>query len=164
MIPAGGVAVVGGFHGAVAVVAAVGLGVAVVEAAAGVEVLAVDDPVLPLRLVVDRGALRVVLAQAHARLDEDAVSLVAHDRDRRHVGDREIVEPAHGRAAESAARRLGEVVVLAGLVVEGGDPAVRVGAERVLRGRVGVSARIRRRLGWTTPMSRVLPSDWRSTW
>ena len=87
----------------------------------------------------------VVLAKAHARRDEDAVDLVAHDRNRRHVGDREVVEPAHGRAAESAAGRLDEVVVLGGLVVDGGDPAVRVGAERVLRGRVGVSARIRDR-------------------
>ena len=89
VIPGAGVAVVGGFHGAVVVVAAVGLGVAVVEAAAGVEVQAVDDPVLALRLVVDRGALRVVIAEAHARLDEDAVDLVAHDRNRRHVGDAE---------------------------------------------------------------------------
>ncbi len=145
VIPGGGVAEVGGFHGAVAVVAAVGLGVAVVEAAAGVVVMAVNDPVLPLRLVVDRGALRVVPAEAHARLDEDAVGLVAHDRNRRHVGDREVVKPAHGRAAESAAGRLGEVVVPGGLVVDGGDPAVRVGAEGVLRGRVGVSARIRER-------------------
>ena len=104
---------------------------------------AVDDPVLPFRLVVDRGALRVVLAEAHARLDEDAVDLVAHDRNRRHVGERDVVKPAHGRAAESAAGRLGEVVVLGGLVVDGGDPAVGVGAEGVLRGRVGVSARIR---------------------
>ncbi len=99
----------------------------------------------PSGLVVDRGALRVVLAEAHARRDEDAVGLVAHDRDRRHVGEREVVEPTHGRAAESAAGRLDEVVVLGGLVVDGGDPAVRVGAERVLRGRVGVPARIRDR-------------------
>ena len=146
-IPGGGVAVVSGFHGAVVVVAAVDLGVAVVEAAAGVVVVAVNDPVLPLCLVVDRGALRVVLAEAHARRDEDAVGLVAHDRNRRHVGDREVVKPTHGRAAESAAGHLDEVVVLRGLVVDGGDPAVRVGAERVLRGRVGVSARIRDRRG-----------------
>ena len=145
MIPGRGVAEVGGFHGAVVVVAAVDLGVAVVEAAAGVEVLAVDDPVLPLRLVVDRGALRVVLAEAHARRDEDAIDLVAHDRNRRHVGDRQVVEAAHGRAAESAAGRLGQIVVLGRLVVDRGDPAVGVGAERVLRSRVGVSARIRNR-------------------
>ncbi len=98
---------------------------------------------LSLRLVVDRGALRVVHAEAHARLDEHAVDLVAHDRDRRHVGDGDVVEPAHGRPAERAARRLGQVVVLGRLVVDGGDPAVRVGAERVLCGRVGVAARIR---------------------
>ena len=145
VIPGRGVAEVGGFHGAVVIVAAVDLGVAVVEAAAGVEVQAVDHPVLPLRLVVHRGALRVVLAEAHARRDEDAVGLVAHDRNRRHVGDRKVVEPTHGRAAESAAGRLGEIVVLGGLVVDGADPAICVGAERVLRGGVGVSARIRNR-------------------
>ena len=100
---------------------------------------------LPLRLVVHRGALRVVLAEAHARRDEDAVGLMAHDRHRCHIGDREVVEPTEGRAAESAPRGLDEVVVPGGLVVDGGDPAVRVGAERVLRGRVGVSARIRNR-------------------
>ena len=145
VIPGQGVAVVGGFHGAVVVVAAVDLGVAVVEAAAGVVVVAVDDPVLPLRLVVDSGAFRVVLAEAHARRDENAVDLMAHDRNRRHVGDRKIVKPTHGRAAESAARCLGEVVVLGGLVVDLADPAVGVGAERVLRGRVRVSTRIRNR-------------------
>ena len=69
---------------------------------------------------------------------------MAHDGNRRHVGNRDVVKPTHGRAAESAAGRLDEVVAMAGLVVEGGDPAVGVGAEGVLRGRVGVSARIRR--------------------
>jgi hypothetical protein len=57
-------------------------------------------------------ALRVILAQAHARLDEDAVSLVAHDRDRRHVGERDVIESAQGWTAESAAGRLGQIVVL----------------------------------------------------
>src|SRR6185436_13518794 len=117
-IPGGGIAVVGGFHGAVVVVAAVDLGVAVVEAAAGVVVVAVDDPILPLRLVVDRGALHVVLAEAHARRDEDAVGLVTHDRNRHHVGNREVIKPAHCRAAESAAGSMDEVIVLGRLVVD----------------------------------------------
>ena len=56
-----------------------------------------------------------------------------------------LFEAAHGRAAERAAGRLGEVVVIGGLVVDLGDQAGRVGAERVLRGRVGVPARIRER-------------------
>ena len=66
VIPAGGVAEVGGLHGAVVVVAAVDLGVAVVEATAGIEVPAVDNPVLSFRLIVDGSALGVVHAQAHA--------------------------------------------------------------------------------------------------
>ena len=64
VIPGGGVAEIGGFHGAVVVGAAIDLGVAKVEAAAGVVVLAVNYPVGPFRLVVDRGARRIVVAEA----------------------------------------------------------------------------------------------------
>ncbi len=148
--PACGVAEVGGLHGAVVIVTAVDLRVAVVEAAAGVVVHAVDDPVLPFRLVVDRSALRVVDAETHSRLDEDAVDLVAHDRDRRHVREGQVVEAAHRRSAESAARRLDQVVVLGRLVVHLADPAVRVRAERVLRRGIGVAARIVARRGTRT--------------
>ena len=144
VVPRCGVAIVSGFHGAVAIVAAVGFGVAVVEAAAAVVVVAVNDPILPLRLIIHCGAMRIVPPEAHARCDKDAVNFVAHDRNRRPVGDGDVVKPAHGRAAESAVRRLNEVVAMAGLVVDPGDPAIRVGAEGVLRRRVGVSARVRR--------------------
>ena len=41
-----------------------------------------------------------------------------------------MVNPTHGRAAESAAGRLDEVVAMSGLIVEGGDPAVEVVAVR----------------------------------
>ncbi len=97
---------------------------------------------LPFGLIVDGRARRVVVPETHARLDEHAVDRVPRDGDGRHVGDRQVVEPAHGRAAESAARRLRQVVVVAGLVVDLRNPAVRVRAERVLRGRVGVPARL----------------------
>src|ERR1051326_5382068 len=103
---------------------------------------AVDDPVLPFRLIVYRRALPGVDAEPHSRLDKDAVGLVAHDGDRRHVGEREIIEATQRRAVESATRRLRKVVVFTGLVVDGGDPTVRVGAELILRGGVGVPARI----------------------
>src|SRR5690349_9615265 len=111
-IPRGRVAKVGGFHGAVIIVTAVDLRIAVIEAAPGIEVMAVYDPVLTFSLVVHRRTFDIVLAQAHARHDEDSVYLVAHDRDRRHVSEREVVEPTHGRATESAARRLCQIVVL----------------------------------------------------
>ena len=145
MKPGCGVAVVGGLHGAVVVVAAIDLGVAVIETATGVEMQAVDDPVLSFCLVINRGASGVVVAKPHARLDENAVSLVPHDRDRRHAGERNVVEPAHGGATESAAGRLGQVVVLGGFVVDGRNPAVGVGAEGILSGGVSVSACVRRR-------------------
>src|SRR6266496_4304015 len=106
VIPPGCVAEVSGFHGAVVVVAAVDLSIAVIEAAAGIVVSAVDDPVLPLSLIVDCGAFRVVLPEAHSRLDEYAVHLVSHDCDWRHVGDGKIVEPTQSRAVESATRCL----------------------------------------------------------
>jgi hypothetical protein len=64
---------------------------------------------------------------------------VAHDRNRRHVGERKVIEAAQGGAAESAARRLSQIVVFSGLIVDGRDPAIGVGSERILRGRVGVS-------------------------
>ena len=143
VIPGACVAVVGGFHRSVIVVAAVSLGVAIIKAAAGVEVQAINHPILSLRLIVNRGAFRVVDADAHARLDKDAIELVAHDRKRGHVRDGDIVKSTQCRAAESAARRLSQVIVMSGLVVDGGDPANCVGAELVLRCRISVSARIR---------------------
>ena len=145
VVPRRLVAEIGGLHGAVAVVAAVGLGIAVVEAAAGVVVVAADHPVLALGLVVHGRADRVVEAQAHARGDEDAVHLVAHHVHRGPVGHGDVVVAAHGGAAEAAARSLVEVVALAGLVIEDGNPAVGVLAEGVLGRGVGIAARIVRR-------------------
>ena len=107
--------------------------------------MAVHDPILSLRLIIHRRAMGVVIAQPHARGDEDAIDLVAHEGNRRPVGNREGVEPAHDHGdAGGTAGRLGEVVAVAGLVVKGGDPAISVGAEGVLRGRVGVAAGVRR--------------------
>src|ERR1700733_12595116 len=103
-IPRRGVPEVKGFHGAVVIIAAVDLGVAVVETATGVEMLTIDDPVLPLRLVVDCGAFHIVLAESHARFDEHTVDLVPRDRNRRHIGNGKVVEASQGRAAEPASR------------------------------------------------------------
>jgi hypothetical protein len=148
-IPRRRVPEVQGFHGAVVVIAAVDLRIAVVEAAAGVEMLAIDDPVLPLRLVVDRGAFHIVLAKSHAWFDEHAVDLVPHDANWRHVGDGKVVEASQGWAAESATGSLCKVIVLGGLIVDNADPAIGSGAEFILCGCVGVSTRIRNwRAGW----------------
>ena len=62
MIPGIGVTEVSGFHGAVAIIAAVNLAIAIVEAASAVIVMAVHDPVLPLRLVIDRCPVWIVIA------------------------------------------------------------------------------------------------------
>ena len=73
----------------------------------------VDNPVLTLCLVVYRSANRVIVAEAHTRFNEDAVYLVTHDRDRRHIGYRKIIKSAHGGTAETAPWCLGQVVPLA---------------------------------------------------
>jgi hypothetical protein len=116
-------------HTAVAVVEAVRLGVAVVETAAVVEVLAVEDGVHALGLVAGRDAVGGVVAVAATRRDEDAVRRAAAEGDRCRDRVRQTVESAGRRALESAGRRLGEVVTPSRLVVDDGDQAARVGAE-----------------------------------
>ena len=140
VIPDRLVAVIRGLHRAVAVVTAVGLGIAVVEAAAGIVVESVDDPVLAFRLVVDSSALGVVPAIAHSGSDEHAVDLVAVEIDGSPVGEGKVVETAHRRAAEASARSLAEVVLIAGLVVDDRDPAVSILAESILGSGVGIAA------------------------
>ena len=103
----------------------------------------VDDVVDTFRFVVDRDAGCIVVAEPHARHDVHAVSLVAADRNWRHVRDRLGIECALRRTRKLwAGRRLVEVVALTGLVVNKIDDANRIGAERILPSRVGVSARI----------------------
>ena len=143
IVPAPGIAEVSGFHGAVTVVAAVRLGITVVEAAAGIVMLAAEHPVLALGLVVHGRTGGVVQPQAHTRSDEDAIDFVTHHVHRRPVGHGYIVVAAHSRAAETAARGLIQMVPLAGLVVKHRNPAVGVLAEGILRRRIGISAGVR---------------------
>src|SRR5262249_5589915 len=130
------VAEVDGLHGPGAVIVVIGLGVAVIEAAAAVEVGAVEDGVLAFEVVAGGDVPGAVVAVAVTRCDEDSVGCVATDRHRGGGSVREAVRAA-GRAA---ARRVGEVVAVAGLVEDLGDDARGAGAERVLRGGVGGSA------------------------
>src|ERR1039457_1838426 len=110
--------------------------------AAAIVVRAVDYVVNTLGLVVDRYASGIVIPEAHARHDVDAVRLVAADRNWRHVRDRLRVKRSLREALKCSCRRLVEMVPLAGLVVDDVDDAECRGAERVLRGRIGVSARL----------------------
>ena len=132
------VAEVDGLHGAVAVVVAVRLGVAVVEAAAAVVVRAVEDRVHALGVVPGGDAVGVVVAVAGAGRHEDAVGLVTSHRGGRGGRVGEVVGAARGTAAGC----LGEVVAAARLVVDDRDQAGRARAERVLGGGVGVPARL----------------------
>ncbi len=143
--PSASIPEIGRFHGPIVVVTAVDFGVTVVEAASGVVVQAVDHPVLPLCLIIDCRAFRVVLAKSHSGLDENAVNLVSHYGDGSHVGERKVIKATERWAAESTARCLGKVVVLRRLVVNLGDPAICVHAELVLSRRVCVSTRVRDR-------------------
>src|SRR6185312_9245334 len=142
MIPGSGIAKVGGFHGSIAVIAAISLRVSVVVTAATIVVTAVDYPVLAFGLIVNGGSVSVIPPQPHSWCDEDAINLVSHDRDRRPIGDRNVVESSHGWPVESAVRRLNQVVAVARLIVKRRDPAISIGAESILRLRVRVSTRI----------------------
>src|ERR1039457_1800635 len=110
--------------------------------AAAIVVRAVDYVVNTLGLVVDRYASGIVIPEAHARHDVDAVRLVAADRNWRHVRDRLRVKSALRRTLKGSWRRLVKMVAFAGLVVDEVHDAGCFGAERVLRDRIGVSARL----------------------
>jgi hypothetical protein len=119
-------------------VGAARLRVAVVEAAAAVVVRAVEDGVDPFRRVARRRARGVVVAVAGPGRDEDTVHLLPGEIDGRAGRGREVVVPVGGGAlGGTAGRRLGEVVRLAGLVVDDRDHTAAAAAERVLRGGVG---------------------------
>ena len=104
--------------------------------------LAVYDPVLAFGLVIDRGAVGIVPAQSHTGGYEYAIDLVAHQCYGSPIGHRHIIESSHGLAAESSARGLLQVVLLAGLVIDYGYPAVGVLAETVLCGGIGITSGI----------------------
>lgn len=111
--PSSAVAKVDGLHVAVADIEIVGLGVAVVEAAGAVVVGPVEDGVHALGRVALGRAAHGVVAVAGAGRDEDAVRLLAVQRDRRARGAGQVVVTIGFRALEAAGRRLGEVITAA---------------------------------------------------
>ena len=137
--PGGGGAVIGSFHRARAHGAAVGGRVAVVEAAAAVEMGSVNYVIHALRLVIDSESPGVVAAIAHSRHDVHAVDLVAVQQHRRHIGQGGVVEASLVGPLEGARRRGQQVIAHAGLVVDHGDAAHRPGEEGVLRRGIGIT-------------------------
>ena len=135
--PGGGSAVIGGLHRPGAHGASVGRGIAVIEAAAAVVMVPVDDIVHPLRLVVDGQAAGVVAAVSHARHDIGAIDLLPAEEGGGHVGDGTGVETALVRPLEGARRRRQQVVAHPGLVVDHRNVAHGPFAEGVLRRGVG---------------------------
>ena len=75
--------------------------------------LAVYYPVLAFGLVIDSGAVGIVPAQTHTGCYEHTIDLVAHQCYGSPIGHRDVVESAHCLAAESSARGLLQVVLLA---------------------------------------------------
>ena len=123
-------------HVTVAVVAVVGLGVAVVEAAAAVDVGAAGHHVGALRLGSGRHSRGGIVAVPGSRAHEDPVDLMAPGHDRQRGRVRADVRPSGPAGWPDR-----EVVVLRGLVEDLGDGARGARAERVLRRRVGVASR-----------------------
>lgn len=96
------------------VVEIVGLRVAKVEAALGVEMECGGDHVDALGLTVDSSALGAVVAVSGAGRYSDAVGLVSADRKRESVGNRWDIAAVGTGAARCAAGRRGRQVVVVG--------------------------------------------------
>lgn len=122
---------------AVAGVAAVGLGVAVVEAAAAVIMCSVEDGVHTLRPIADSCAADGVVAVSCAGRHEDTVGLLAVQCNGSTNCAGQVVIAICLGAVEASGGSLGEVVIAAGLVVNDGDKTGCAGAEGVLGGGVG---------------------------
>lgn len=135
--PGGAVPEVDGLHVAGASVGAAGLGVAVVEAAGVVVVRAVQDGVHAFGLVAGGSAGGFVVTVARAGGHEHAVGLLAIEGDGGADGAGEVVVAVDVGAVEASRGCLGQVVAVAGLVVDDGDQAGGVGTEGVLGGGVG---------------------------
>src|SRR5476651_259897 len=85
MIPGRCITIIGSFHGAVAIISAVGFGVSVVIAATAVIMMAVNYPILAFGLVVYSGAFSIVLPQTHTRSNKNTINFMAHYCNRRHI-------------------------------------------------------------------------------
>ncbi len=120
---------------AVAGVVGAGLRVAVVEAAAVVDVRAAGHHVHAFGVGAERDAVGGVVAVAVAAGDVQAVHRVAVQHHGQRVGLGAVVERRRAAAALD-----GEVVVARGLVVQDRDQAGGAGAERVLLRGVGEAA------------------------
>lgn len=131
------IAKVNGFHVSVAGIATAGFSVTVVEAAATVEVGSVQYRVHPLSSVAFCCAGGGVVAVASARRNEDTVGLVAVQCDWSTSGTCEVVKSIGFWSLETTWRRLGEMIVVARLVEDGGDDTGCVCTEGVLGGGVG---------------------------
>ena len=128
---------VDGLHVAAARIVSARFGVAIVEAAATVVVAPVEDRIHALRRVACSDAAGGIVAVASAGRDEDAVRLLTVQRDRCANRAGQVVVAIGIWAVEAAGRSLGEVITVAGLVVNDGDEASRTGAEGVLGGGIG---------------------------
>ena len=107
------VSVICGLHGTVAVVTGVGLGIAVVKAAARVVMMAVDHPILTFSLVIDSDAVGVILTHTHTRHKEYSIYLMATQGYRSHIRDRKGVKSAESSTDKGTARSLIKMVALA---------------------------------------------------
>ncbi len=116
------------------------LAAAVVEAAILVDVVRRRHHVDTRGVRAGRRVLRVVDPVPDAAGHLDAVRLVTGDGQRERLGVRPDVRTVGARPLPVAAPRDGHVVVVGGLVVDLGDRARGVGAERILRRGVGVPA------------------------
>src|SRR6185369_12964383 len=135
--PDGGGAEVDRFRSAFAVVSAVSLHVAIIEAAARVVNVTRNHHVLCLGVVTSRGATGLIVAISNARHQPQAICGMVSELDRTRFG---VCFVTRGEF-RPAARCLGEVIAPSGLIVNDRDGTRAVGAEAVLGSRVGKGSR-----------------------
>lgn len=116
----------------------------------------VENRVHAFGRIIRSYASGVVVAVAGARRDEDAIRLVPVQRNRRTICGGEVVVAVTLRTIEPARRSLREVVAVAGLVVNDGDDAGSVSAERVLGGSIGDTTGRQRRDSGRSAVGRAL--------
>ncbi|KAI6758277.1 hypothetical protein HG530_010517 [Fusarium avenaceum] len=130
--PDGVVTKVNGFHVTVACVFAVGLGIAVVEAAATVVVSSIENSVHTLWLISRSRPTDLVVAVSSSGRDENTVCLLPVQGDWCTIGTGKVVIAICLRAIETTRRSLCQMVIPTGLVIDDSDKTGGAAAERVL--------------------------------
>lgn len=117
-----------------------GLGIAIVEAAPGVVVCAVQDRVHTLGGIPGGNAIGVVVPVPGSGRNENAICFLAVESDGCASGTGEVVIAIGLWALEASGGRLGQMIAATGLIIDDGDQASGPRTETVLSSSVSDSS------------------------